>query len=75
MRLEITDLEQWSSSLAAHSTKPAFKDTMLCPPQVLCLKSHPGDFNVVKTDALVHSPQRKATKGLSEPTLSPFLRY
>ena len=34
MRLEITDLEQWSSSLAAHSTKPAFKNTMLCPLQV-----------------------------------------
>ena len=56
MRLEINDLEQWSSSLAAHLTKPAFKNTDTAPTSDglntiagepghwLFLKSHPDDF-------------------------------
>lgn len=56
MRLEINDLEQWSSSLAAHLTKPAFKNTDAAPTSDglniiagepghwLFLKSHPDDF-------------------------------
>ena len=62
MRLEITDLEQWSSSLAVLSTMPAFKNTDAAPTSDglniiageprhwLFLKSHPGDFNMVKTE-------------------------